>query len=378
MDFYFDHVATTAVKPEVFEAMKPWLTSEFGNPSSHYSIGYKAKCAIEIARETVAKTIGADPDEIFFTSCGSEANTWAMTRLKKNYRCSTKGEVLVSPIEHHSVLNAVAYPKFLDVNIFGKVQKETIRDKIKHETYLVSCMMVNNEVGTIQPINDIAKICEDEGIFFHVDAVQALGHIPINVRKLPGVTTMSFSGHKIGAPKGIGFLYIRKDAQEFYQPLIFGGQQERGLRGGTENVAFIVGLAKACELLNETTEDTMRTRGLAIYCWDFLRDNIPNVSINGYPMFDKNRVANILNVSIKGIRGEELVEFLNEQGFYISTGSACNSDSEEPSHVLKAIGRSDDVANSSIRISFDNKTKLMAVNSLCQKIVEDVELLREE
>lgn len=378
MSFYFDHVATSSVKPEVFEAMKPWLTSDYGNPSSKYSPGYKAKVAIENARAIVAKTIGANPDEIFFTSCGSEANTWAMTCLKRNYRCMTTGEVLVSPIEHHSVLNAVHNPTFLDVNIFGRVQHETVADKIKDDTYLVSCMMVNNETGTIQPIGKIAQICDEKGIFFHVDAVQALGHMPINVRELKGVTTMSFSGHKIGAPKGIGALYIKKEIQQFYKPLICGGQQERGLRGGTENVAFIVGFAKACELVSETIADTMKIRGLAIYCWDFLKDNIPNTMLNGYPLFDKNHVPNILNVSIEGIHGEELVEFLNEQGFYISTGSACNSDSTEPSHVLKAMGRSDDMANSSVRISFDSKTKLMAVNALCQKIVEDVEILREE
>lgn len=373
---YFDYTATSPVKSEVFEAMKPWLTSKFGNPSSHYSLGYEARQAVEEAREIVANTIGADPDEIFFTSCGSEANTWAMTSIKKRFACIAVGKPLISPIEHHSVLNTVAdNTDYLDVDMFGRIQTHNLNDKIKDYTYLVSTMMVNNEVGTIQPISEISKVCKERGIFYHVDAVQALGHIPINVKKLDGVTTMSFSGHKIGAPKGIGALYIRRNIQEFYKPLIYGGQQERGLRGGTENVAFIVGFAKACELLRD---DSFKIRGTTIYCWDFLKDNIPNTYLNGLPLIDKQHTPNILNVSFDGVRGEELVELLNEQGFYVSTGSACNSDSEEPSHVLKAMGLSDDRANGSIRISLSDETKLMDVNALCQKIVEDVEMLREE
>lgn len=374
-EMYFDYASTTPVKQEVLDSMLPYLSSEYGNPSSHYRMGFHAHKVMEDSRAIIAATIGAEPDEIFFTSCGSEANTWAMTCLNKNYHCLKTGVPLISPIEHHSVLNSVQYPNFIDVDKYGVIDVDSLKDKIKDSTYMVSTMMVNNEVGTIEPIKEIAPICKERGIFYHVDGVQALGHIPINVKELEGVTTLSLSGHKIGAPKGIGALYIRRDVQSYYRPLICGGQQERGLRGGTENVAFIVGFAKACTLAKE---DSLKLRGMTIYCWDFLKDNIPNTHMNGLPLLDKAHIPNILNVSIDGIEGEELTELLNEQGFCISTGSACNSDSAEPSHVLKAMGLSDDRANSSIRISLSGDTKLIEVNSLCQRIVEDVEMLRAE
>lgn len=377
--FYFDHVASSPVKPEVFAVMQPWLTSDYGNPSSHYKAGYKAKRAVEDSRATIANAIGCLPEEIFFTSGGSEANTWALEGIRRSHH-GLNAEVLISPIEHHSVLNAARHPKFFDVDMFGRVNVDDLIDKITDDTIQIACMFVNNEIGTIMDIESIAEICEKEGIFFHVDAVQALGHIPIDLSapNMKGVTSLSISGHKIGAPKGIGALFIRKEAQHLYTPLIAGGQQERGLRGGTENVPYIVGFAKACELAVPNVEEYMHIRGLSIYAWDFLKDNIPNVHLNGLPMLDKNHISNILNVSIDGIQGEELVEFLSEQDFCVSTGSACNSDSNEPSHVITALGYSKERANSSIRISFSNTTKLMEVNALCQKIVQDVEILREE
>ena len=371
--FYFDYASTTQVKKPVYEAMQPYLTSEFGNPSSKYQIGYEARKAVEESRETVANTIGANPDEIFFTSCGSEANTWAMTKV---IGATSDRTALISPIEHHSVLNAVHRRDFLDVDSFGLIHTEDIKAKIKNNTYMISTMMVNNEVGTIQPVEKIASICKNHGIFYHVDAVQALGHIPIDIKNLDGVTTMSFSGHKIGAPKGIGALYIRKDVQEFYEPLICGGQQERGLRGGTENVAFIVGFAKACQLIQNVEDKQARLRIRTMYCWDSLKENIFNAHLNGLSPLDNLRSPNILNVSFDRINGEELVELLNEQGYFISTGSACNSDSNEPSHVLKAMGLSDERANSSIRISLNEDTTLLEINALCQKIAKDVEMLR--
>lgn len=378
--FYLDSVATTPVKQEVYEAMIPWLTSNYGNPSSKYRLGYQAKKAVEDSREVVANRLGALPEEIFFTSCGSEANTWALRGIKKNFKCRKSGNAVISPIEHHSVLNALPKAQHFDVDMFGRINMDDLKSKIKDDTYMVSCMFVNNEIGTIMDIESIAQICDDKGIFFHVDAVQALGHIPIDLSapEMKGITSLSISGHKIGAPKGIGALYIKKDVQEMYHPLIAGGQQERGLRGGTENVPYIVGLAKACELAAPNPKDYLRIKGMNIYAWDFLKDNISNVHLNGLPLLDKNHIANILNVSIDDVNGEDLVEFLNEQGYCISTGSACNSDSAEPSHVIKALGHSDDRANSSIRISLSNETKLVEVNALCQKIVEDVAILRGE
>jgi len=375
MSYYFDNASTTPIKKEVLEAMNPWLSSDWGNPSSKYLIGRKAHNAINNARKIVAESIGADPNEIFFTSSGSEANTWGIHGVY----CIHSGDVLVSTIEHHSVLNSVNSEgidaEYIPVDSEGKIDTNSLIAKINHHTPLVAVMMVNNEIGTIQPISDIAKICETEGIFFHVDAVQALGHMPINVHE-SGITSLSISGHKIGAPKGIGALYIRKDAQQFYRPLICGGQQEFGMRGGTENVPYIIGFAKACELAINKLEYSWAVRKLSSYIWDFLNTNIPDIKINGTPITAPTHIPNILNVSFTGIRGEELVTMLDEQEIYVSTGSACNSDSQKPSHVLKAIGCSDEEANSSIRISLSNETTLKEVNDFCEKLVYDIKILR--
>ena len=377
-EFYFDMAATTPIKKEVAEAMKPWITTLYGNPSSPYVIGIKSHMAIEVARSIIARMIGADSSEIFFTSGGSEANTWAMTCIKKGFNCFKHGRVLISPIEHHSILHAVPDADYCDINPFGRVETNSLIDKIKPETYLISTMYVNNEIGTIEPIDKIAFFCAKEGLFCHVDAVQAFGHIPINVKEgnFQGITTMSASAHKIGGPKGIGFLYIRKDIQPYYKPLIYGGKQEMGMRGGTENVAAIVGFAKACELAEQEIHIQSAQRDLGSYTWDFIKDNVPNVHLNGYPLADSRRVPNIINISIEGINGEELVSYLNDKDIYISTGSACNTGSDEPSHVLKAIGLSNDLANGSIRISFGKDITLLDVNILCQNIIQGVELLR--
>ncbi len=376
---YFDTNATTPLRAEALESMTPWLTTNYGNPSSVYDMGIKAHMALENSREIIADMINAEPSEIFFTSGGSEANTWALTRVRKNYDCWRDGRILISPIEHHSVLNAAhatEWVDYCDVNIFGGIETFSLASKIKDKTFMVSTMLVNNEIGSIEPIERISPICADHGIFYHVDAVQAFGHLPIDVKKLEGVTSLSASAHKIGGPKGIGFLYISKEVQPLYSPLIYGGKQEQGLRGGTENLASIVGFARACELAKKEMGSDTALRALNIYAWDFLKDNISNVRLNGYPIMDKRRMPNNLNVSIEGINGEELVEVLNEQGICISTGSACNTGMDEPSHVLKAIGCTNAQANSSIRISFDCNTKLVDINLLCQKIVEDVEMLR--
>lgn len=379
--FYFDVNSTTPLHEEVLDSMMPWLTTDFGNPSSSYTIGIKAHLAIEKARETIANTIGADPSEIFFTSGGSEANTWALTCFKKNFFCNLNGKILTSPIEHHSVLNAIDNAEYCDVNLFGSIETNIIEDKIKYDKniYMVSSMYVNNEIGTIEPIHEIANICGREGVLLHVDAVQAFGHFPIRVhyRDYDNITTLSASAHKIGGPKGIGFLFIRKDIQPYYHPLIYGGKQEHGMRGSTENVAAIVGFAKACELANKRIYSLDNLRKLSTYAWDFIKDNVPNVHLNGYPLVDDRRMPNNLNISFDGINGEELVSYLDEHGIYVSTGSACNTGSEQPSHVLKAIGLSDEQANSSIRISFGYDTTLYDVNILCQNIVQGIELLRE-
>lgn len=378
-NLYFDWAATTPVREEVIKVMTPWLTDSWGNPSSVHSKGIKAHAAVENSREIIANMIGAEPSEIFFTSCGSEANTWALTRYK-----SDRGRIF-TPIEHHSVmyscLSDLRGATHCSIDSCGRINIGELRNLIKRSSAkLVTTQYVNNEIGTIEPVDQIAPICEREDLLYHVDAVQAFGHIPLYVKDPDhyGITTLSASAHKIGGPKGIGFLYIRKDVQRIYSPLIYGGKQEQDLRGGTENVAGIVGFAKACELAQEEvySQKYEDLRSLVQYCWDFFKNNIPNAYLNGLPILDSERVPHILNVSFEKIKGEELASMLNEQGICVSTGSACNSGSSEPSHVLKALGISKDLANSSIRISFGPDTKLIDINYLCQKIVQDVAILR--
>ncbi len=375
MQIYLDHASTTPVRQEVFEAMKPWLTEKYGNPSSHHELGREAATALWKARETVASVINADPDEIFFTSGGSEANTWAINGL---YCINNGGDVIMSSIEHHSLLNLRRRKKLISVDHDGIIDLTSLSDGLEYNTPIVAVMMVNNEVGSIQPIKKIDDICYKSTTFLHVDAVQAFGHIPINVRDYKAVSSMSGSAHKIGGPKGVGFLYIQKDVQELYHPLISGGQQENGLRGGTENIAGIVGFAKACEL----SVDEMQTEHdkNQILMKELVNNLIKctNIHVNGPSVKSKNRVVSNLNIRVDGVRAEELIELLSSHGVYVSSGSACNSDSEEPSHVLKAIGLTDEEANSSIRITLGRMTTMEEINRATEIILRDINMLKGE
>ena len=371
---YLDNASTTPLRTEVCDAMYPWLTSEYGNPNSHHAIGHAAAYAIDDAREIVAAMINAEPDEIFFTSCGSESNTWAINGL---YNIDTCGPFITSSIEHHSILRNRHKKCIIDVDEYGTVDLSLLEKSIAFNTPIVAMMMVNNEIGTIEPISEIDKVCIKHDTFMHIDAVQAFGHIPIDVKKYYSLSTLSASAHKIGGPKGIGCLYIQKDVQELYYPLICGGQQEFGKRGGTENVAGIVGFAKACELAQKEMK-TVYDKHRAYLCalWRELEEAFENdIRINGYPVDSENRIANNLNFSIRGVRAEELMELLNQNEVYVSSGSACNSDSDEPSHVLKAIGLTDDEANTAIRVSLGSCTTGEEIDLAAKIIINSAMML---
>ena len=374
---YFDNAATTNIKQEVLDEMLPYLKDEFGNPSSLYSIGRNAKRAIEKARKQVAKLINCEPKEIYFTSCGSESDNTAIKGIAKAYR--KKGNhIITSKIEHPAVLHTCqALEKqgfrvtYLDVTEQGIVNIEQLRKSISMDTILISIMSANNEIGTIQPIEEIAKIAKMYNIIFHTDAVQACGNMYIDVEKR-GIDALSLSGHKINAPKGIGALYVKSGIE--FEKFIDGGHQENNKRAGTENVAQIVGLGKACEIARENLDNHMKyLQELRDYYINEVESRIPNVKLNGDR---KMRLPGNANFSFKGVLGETLLLKLDEREMCASTGSACSSGSLEPSHVLTAIGLSKEDANSSLRTTFGEINTKEDVKELADSLVEIVEELR--
>lgn len=358
---YFDNASTTQVKEEVNLAMVPYLTTKYFNPSSPYSAAHEINEAVADARKRIADTISVSPEEIYFTSSGSEGDNWAIKGAVLNSPLK-KPHIITTTIEHHAVLNTcrqleelgLAEVTYVPVDENGFVYAKDIRDSFRGNTILVSVMAVNNEIGTVEPIEEIADFCDQMNILFHTDAVQAYGKINLKPKK-NHISMMTVSGHKIGAPKGIGFLYIEKGLEELITPLINGGQQESGLRAGTENVPYIIGLSKACEIAYKNLEENnTKVNNVYTYLMDELTKKYILVKVNGEP---NHHILN-LNLSGYGIRAEEFVAFMDEIGIYIGSGSACNSHSNEPSHVLKAIGLSDDVANSCVRISLnENNTE---------------------
>lgn len=374
---YFDNAATTNIKQEVLDEMLPYLKDEFGNPSSLYSIGRNAKRAIEKARKQVAKLINCEPKEIYFTSCGSESDNTAIKGIAKAYR--KKGNhIITSKIEHPAVLHTCqALEKqgfrvtYLDVTEQGIVNIEQLRKSISMDTILISIMSANNEIGTIQPIEEIAKIAKMYNIIFHTDAVQACGNMYIDVEKM-GIDALSLSGHKINAPKGIGALYVKSGIE--FEKFIDGGHQENNKRAGTENVTQIVGLGKACEIARENLDNHMKyLQELRDYYINEVKSRIPNVKLNGDR---KMRLPGNANFSFKGVLGETLLLKLDEREMCASTGSACSSGSPEPSHVLIAIGLSKEDANSSLRTTFGEINTKEDVKELADSLVEIVEDLR--
>jgi len=356
---YFDNSATTRVKEEVLNEMLPFLSIEYGNPSSMYGIGRSAKRAIEEARKRVASLINCKPEEIYFTSCGSESDNTALKGIADKY--NKKGKyIITSKIEHPAILHTAQNLErhgynvtYVDVDKNGIINLEKLQNAINSETILISIMFANNEIGTIEPIEKISEIAHKHGIIFHTDAVQAVGNIPIDVQKL-GIDMLSLSGHKLYAPKGIGALYVKKGIE--FERFIDGGHQEKNKRAGTENVAQIVGLGKACQIAERNLKQyEEKLRNLRDYCLQQMKDKNFEFHINGTM---EQRLPGNLNVCFENIDSNELILKLDAVGICVSGGSACSSGESKPSHVLTAIGVPSDLAKGALRLTFgDFNTK---------------------
>mgnify|MGYP000857331670 FL=1 len=375
---YFDHAATTQVKPEVLQAMLPFFTQSYGNPSSIYQFAQTNKRALEESRETIATILGAQPNEIFFTSGGTESDNWAIKGIAESLK--DKGNhIITTKIEHHAVLNPCHYLEkhgyevtYLDVDKNGLVSPEQVEKAIKKGTILISIMFANNEIGTIMPIAEIGKIAKEHGVVFHTDAVQAVGQIPIDINKLH-IDLLSLSGHKFYGPKGIGVLFIRRGIK--LPPLLHGGAQERGRRAGTENVPGIVGLAKAMELAYQDLETkNIKIQALRDRLIEGVYDTIPYAQLNGDR---KQRLPNNVNFSFDFVEGESLLLLLDMEGIFASSGSACASGSLDPSHVLLALGLSHEKAHGSIRFTLGEDNTMEDVEMLLTKLPAIVQKMRE-
>lgn len=374
---YFDNAATTKVKQEVLNEMIPYFEVEYGNPSSMYSIGRSAKRAVNVAREKVAKLINSDANEIIFTGSGSESDNLALkgiARASKN-----KGNhIITSKIEHHAVLDSCKTLEnegfkitYINVDEDGIIDLEELKNSISKNTILISMMMANNEIGTIQPIEEIAKIAKENKIIFHTDCVQACGNIPIDVNKM-GIDLLSISGHKLNGPKGIGALYVKKGIE--IKKLIDGGKQEKGKRAGTENVPGIVGLGKACEIANKNLNKHIKyLKQLRNYYIFEIENRINNVKLNGSR---EKRLPGNANFSFEGIDAQTLLLKLDQVGICASAGSACNTGSSLPSHVLLSIGLNKELAYGSLRTTFCEENTKEDVKDLIENIEQIVANLR--
>ena len=374
---YVDNAATTKLSPAVLEAMMPYLTEEYGNPSSLYRFGNHAKRAIEQARKEVADVLGAEPFEILFTGGGTEADNW-VKEIMRSLKARGKNHFITSAVEHHALLHSAQRLQkegfevtFIPVDREGQIDPEQVRAAIRPETGLVSIMFANNEIGTIYPIQEIGAICRQAGVLFHTDAVQAAGHLPINVKEM-NIDLLSLSAHKFHGPKGVGAFYCRRGIP--LPSLIDGGAQERGKRAGTENVAGIVGLGAALRLANEEMSQTSaRVSAMRDRLIDGILQTVPMCRLNG-PRH--NRLPGNCNISFLGIEGESLLLRLDLAGIAASSGSACASSSLDPSHVLLAIGLPHEVAHGSVRLSLSDYNTEEDVDYILEKLPEIVSTLR--
>jgi len=376
---YMDHSATTPTRPEVVEAMIPYFAEQYGNPSSLHQFGQWTRAAIEEARDRIAKLIGATPEEIYYTSGGTESDNFVITGVGFRH-FEERGHIITSKVEHKAVLESVKFMEkigftatYLDVDKFGTVHPDTLREAIRDDTMLVSIMMANNEVGTIEPIKELAEIAHEHGALFHTDAVQAFGKIPVNVEDL-GVDFLASSGHKFYGPKGIGICYIKNSARNEISSLIHGGTHESGKRAGTENVPGIIGYAKALELaIADIDIEPDREGKLTEMLHKGLTDALDGVTLNGHP---KNRLPGLVNLSFARVEGESMLLSLDLQGIALSSGSACTSGSLESSHVLSAMGCEPLQAHSSIRFSLGRDNNEEDVEYVLRVLPPLIEKLR--
>ncbi len=373
---YLDNAATTALSPKVLEAMMPYLTEIYGNPSSVHTFGQEAKVGVDTARDQVAAALHCDPNEIIFNGGGTEGDNTVILGVAEKYKNKGK-HIITTNIEHHAVLHACEHLEkqgyevtYLPVDEYGRITARQVRDAIREDTILVTVMFANNEVGTILPIPEIGAVCREKGVLFHTDAVQAVGHIPVDVKAMQ-IDLLSLSAHKFHGPKGVGALYCRKGVK--LPSFIMGGAQERGRRAGTENVAGIVGLGAAIKLATDNlTENAAKMTALRDRLIRGLAE-IPEVKLNGHPT---QRLPNNVNYSMKYIEGESILLKLDLSGIAASSGSACTSGSLDPSHVLLALGLPHEIAHGSVRLTLGDDTTEADIDYTVEKLKEIVVYLR--
>ena len=375
---YLDNAATTKTAPEVVDAMLPYFSEYYGNASTIYSLGAESKKAMDHARQTIADSLGAKPEEIYFTAGGSESDNWALKATYEAYK-SKGNHIITTKIEHHAILHTCEWLEkqgakitYLDVDENGLVKLDELTAAIRPDTILISVMFANNEIGTIEPIAEIGKIAHEHGVLFHTDAVQAYTQVPIDVEAM-NIDMMSTSGHKINGPKGIGFLYIRKGVK--IKSFIHGGAQERHRRAGTENVTGIIGLAKAAEIatanMKERTAEEIKVRDHLI---ERIEKEIPYAKLNGDRV---KRLPNNVNFSFQFVEGESMLILLDSKGICASSGSACTSGSLDPSHVLLAIGLPHEIAHGSLRLTISDQITMEDADYVVDNLKEIVNHLRE-
>lgn len=374
---YMDNAATTAVKPEVFEKMKPYFMEKYSNPSSVYSFAGEAKKAVDDARDIIAGALNAKAAEIYFTGGGSEADNWAIKATAEAYKNKGK-HIITSAIEHHAVLHTCGWLErhgyevtYLPVDENGTVSPEKVEEAIRPDTILISIMFANNEIGTIEPIKEIGEIAEKHGVLFHTDAVQAFGHVPIDVQEMH-IDMLSASGHKFHGPKGIGFMYMRNGLK--LGSFIHGGAQERSRRAGTHNVPGIVGMGEAARIAMEQLEaNAVKETEVRDYLIARVEKEIPYIKVNGHR---ENRLPNNINICFRFIEGESLLIMLDQKGICASSGSACTSGSLDPSHVLLAIGLPHEIAHGSLRLTISEDTTKEDADFVVDNLKSIVERLR--
>ncbi len=374
---YLDNAATTPLRKEALEAMMPYFIDDFANPSSIHSMSRSPRAAVKEARATIAKTLNAEPEEIFFTSGGTESDNWALISTAQLKQKQGK-HIIVSTVEHHAILETADYLKKqgfevtkVGVDSDGVIRMDELESAIRPDTVLISVMTANNEIGTIQPVEQIGKLAHDHGILFHTDAVQAYCHIPIDVQRM-NIDMLSVSGHKFGGPKGIGFLYVNKKIR--LPPFMHGGEQENGRRAGTTNVPGIVGMAKAAEIAHEhLAENIAKMTELRDHYIERIEKEVPYCKLNGHRT---QRLPGNANFSFHFVEGESLLMSLGMKGVCISTGSACASGSLDPSHVLMAIGVPHEIAHGSVRVSLSEDTTLEQIDYAVDAIKTTVATMR--